>query len=74
MTVNTEVTSRQSPIRTGEVELLEFLSQRRAWEDRDRQITCSDVKALTRGIRNGLLTVMPLWLALAWWLARSTLY
>ena len=70
MTVNTEVTSRQSPIRTGEVELLEFLSQRRAWEDRDRQITCSDVKALTRGIRNGLLTVMPLWLALAWWLAR----
>jgi hypothetical protein len=70
MTVKTEVTSRQSPIRTGEVELLEFLSQRRAWEDRDREISCSDVRALVRGIRNGLLTVMPLWLALAWWLAR----
>lgn len=67
MTVDTEVTS---PIRTGEVELLEFLSRRRAWEDRGRQILCSDVRALVHGIRNGLLTVMPLWLALAWWLAK----
>jgi hypothetical protein len=25
---------------------------------------------LMRGVRNALLTVMPLWLALAWWLAR----
>jgi hypothetical protein len=70
MPVNTEVTSRQSPMRTGEVGLLEFLSQRRAWKDRDREISCSDVRALVRGIRNGLLTVMPLWLALALWLAR----
>jgi hypothetical protein len=70
MTIDTEVTSRPSPIRTGEVELLEFLSQRRAWEDRHREISCSDVRAFVRGIRNGLLTVMPLWLALALWLAR----
>ena len=70
MTVDTEVASQPSPIRTGEVELLEFLSQRRAWEDRDREILCSDVRALARGMRNGLLMVMPLWLALAWWLAK----
>jgi hypothetical protein len=70
MTVNTEDTSLQSSKRTGEVELLEFLSQSRAWEDRDREISCSDVRVLVRGIRNGLLTVMPLWLALALWLAR----
>jgi len=70
MPVNTELKSQPSTIRTGEVELLEFLSQRRAWEDRDRDVTCSDVRALVRGIRNGLLMVMPLWLALAWWLAR----
>jgi hypothetical protein len=70
MTVDTEIASQQSPIRTGEVELLEFLSQRRAWEDRDREIYCSDVRALVRGIRNGLLTLIPIWLALAWWLAR----
>jgi hypothetical protein len=31
MTVNTEDTSLQSSKRTGEVELLEFLSQSRAW-------------------------------------------
>ena len=70
MTVNKGVTSRPSPICAGEVELLEFLSQRRAWEDRDREVSCSDVRALVRGIRNGLLMVMPLWLALAWRLAR----
>jgi hypothetical protein len=70
MTVNAEVRSRQSPIRTREVELLEFLAQRRACDDRDREIACSDVRALARAIRNALLTVMPLWLALAWWLAR----
>ena len=70
MTVDTEVTSRQSPIRAGEVELLEFLSQPRAWEDRELEIYCSDVRALARGIRNGLLTLIPIWLALAWWLAR----
>jgi len=70
MTVNKEGISRQSPIRTGEVELLEFLSKRRACEDRDREIACSDAMALARGIRNALLTVTPLWLALAWWLAR----
>jgi hypothetical protein len=70
MAVSRKVRSWQSPIRTGEVELLEFLSQRRAWEDWEREITCSDVRALVRGIRNGLLTAMPLWLAFAWWLAR----
>ena len=70
MAVSNEVRSSQSPIRTGEVELLEFLSQRRAWEDWEREITCTDAKAFARGIRNGLLTAMPLWLALAWWLAK----
>jgi hypothetical protein len=70
MTVSKEVRSPQSPINTCEVELLEFLSQRRAWEDREREITCTNAKAFARGIRNGLLTATPLWLALAWWLAR----
>jgi hypothetical protein len=70
MAANTEITTQKSLIRTREVELLGFLSQRRVWEDRDREIWCSDVRALVRGIRNGLLTVVPLWLALAWWLAR----
>jgi len=63
MTVNTEGTSRKSPIRTGEVELVEFFAQRRASDDQDRETACSDARALERG-------VMPLWLALAWWLAR----
>jgi hypothetical protein len=70
MLVNTEGTLRKSPIRTGEVELLEFLEQRRACEDRDREIACSDLRALARGIRNALLTVTPLWIALVWWLTR----
>jgi hypothetical protein len=70
MTANKDSTSRQSPIRTGEVEMLEFLSQRRACDDKHREIACSDARALARGIRNALLTVMPWWLALAWWLAR----
>jgi hypothetical protein len=70
MTVNTEGTSRKSPIRTGEVELVEFFAQRRACDDRDREIACSDARALVRGVRNALLTVTPFWLALAWWLAR----
>jgi hypothetical protein len=70
MTVNTEGTSRKSPMRTGEVELLEFFAQRRACDGRDREIACSDGRALARGVRNALLTVMPSWLALAWWLAR----
>jgi hypothetical protein len=70
MTVNTEDTPRQFPKRTGEVELLEFFAQRRACDDRDREIACSDARALVRGVRNALLTMMPLWLALAWWLAR----
>ncbi len=70
MPVDTEVTSRKSPIRTGEVELLEFFAQKRACDERDREIVCSDVRALARGIRNALLAVTPLWLALALWLAR----
>ena len=70
MPVNMEVKSLKSPTRTGEVELLEFFAQRRACDDRDREIVCSDVKALARGIRNALLAVAPLWLALALWLAR----
>jgi hypothetical protein len=70
MTVTVESTSRKSPARTGAVELLEFLAQRRACDDRDREIVCSDVRALARGIRNALLAVTPFWLALALWLAR----
>jgi len=70
MLVNTKGKSRKSRIRTGEVELLEFLAQRRACDDRDREIACSGTRAFVRGVRNALLTVMPLWLALAWWLAR----
>jgi hypothetical protein len=70
MRIKTEVTSRKSPIRTREIEFLEFLGQRCACDDRDREIVCSDFKALARGIRNGLLVAMPLWLALALWLAR----
>ena len=70
MTVNTAGTSRKSPIRTGEVELVEFFAQRRACDDQDREIACSDARALVRVVRNVLVTVMPLWLALAWWLAR----
>ena len=70
MTINTEGTSRKSPIRTGEVELLEFFAQRRACDDRDRKVACSEARALARGIWNALLAVTPLWLALALWLAR----
>jgi hypothetical protein len=70
MTVNTQGPSRKSPIRTGEVELAEFSPQRRACDDQDREIACSDARALVQGVKNVLLTVMPLWLALAWWLAR----
>ena len=46
MTVNKEGISRLSPIRTAEVELLEPLAQRRASEDRDREMACSDARAL----------------------------
>ncbi len=70
MTVNVESRSRKSPTRTDKVELLKFFSQRRACDDRDPEIVCSDVRALARGIRNALLAVTPLWLALAIWLAR----
>jgi hypothetical protein len=70
MTVNTEVTSLKSPTRTGGVELLEFLAQTHACGEGDREIACSDVRALAGGIRNALLAVTPLWLALALWLAR----
>jgi hypothetical protein len=70
MPANREVTSPKSPTRTGEVKVLQFLAQTRACDDRDREIACSDVKALARGIWNALLAVAPLWLALALWLAR----
>jgi hypothetical protein len=70
MTLDTKGTLPRSRIRTGEVELLEFFAQRRACCDRDREIVCSDVRTLARGIRNALLAVLPLWLALALWLAR----
>jgi hypothetical protein len=59
MTVNTEGTSRTSPVRTGEVEPVEFSAQRRACDDQDREIACSDARALVRGVRNALLRVMP---------------
>jgi hypothetical protein len=70
MTVNSEGTSPKSLMRTGKVELLEFFAQRLACDDQDRGIACSVARALVRGARNALLNVMPLWLALAWWLAR----
>jgi len=70
MTVHVESTSRKSPTCTGEVELLEFFAQRRACDHRDREIVCSDVRALAHGIRNALLAVTPLWLALALWFVR----
>jgi hypothetical protein len=66
MLVNAEGTSRQFAIRTGEVELLEFLAQKRACDHRDREIACSNVRALARGVRNALLTVTPLWIELVW--------
>jgi len=70
MTANTDGTSPKSSTRTGEIELLEFFAQRRACDDRDREIVCSDVGALARGIKNAMLAAAPLWLALAWWLAK----
>jgi hypothetical protein len=70
MTVNTESTSRKSLIRTGEVELVEFFVQRPARDDQDHEIACSDARALVGGVRNVLLTVTPLRIALVWWLAR----
>jgi hypothetical protein len=70
MTVNVESTSQKSKTRTGEVELLAFFAQRHAYDERDREIGCSDAGALGRGIKNALLAVTPLWLALALWLAR----
>jgi len=69
MTVSVESTSRKSPTHAGAVELLEFFAQKHAYNDLDQGIACSEVRALTRGIRNALLAVTPLWLALAlWWL------
>ncbi len=70
MPVDTEGTSRKSPTPTGEVELVKFFAQRRACDDQDHEIACSDARAFVRAVRNALRTVMPLWLALAWWLAR----
>jgi hypothetical protein len=69
MPVDTEGISRESPTPTGEGER-EFFAQRRACDDLDREIVCSDVGALARGIKNALLAVAPLWLAFAWWLAK----
>jgi hypothetical protein len=70
MPVSREVTSPKSPIRTGEVELLEFFAQKRACYERDRELARSGAEELARGIRNALLAVAPLWLGLALWLAR----
>ena len=70
MTVSSEGTSRKSLMRMGNIELLEFLAQRRICDDQDRRKAYSDARAFVRGARNALLTVTPLWLALAWWLAR----
>jgi hypothetical protein len=63
MKVNTEGTSRKSLIPTGEVELVEFFTQRRTCDHQDRGMACSVARALVRGARNALLTVTPLWLA-----------
>jgi hypothetical protein len=38
MTLNTEGTPWKSPIRTGEAELVRFFAQKRACDDRDREI------------------------------------
>src|SRR5258708_36117967 len=65
MTVHTEGTSRKPLMCTGEVELLEFFARRRACDDRDRELTWSDARTLTRGIMNALLAVAALWLAVA---------
>jgi hypothetical protein len=70
MTVNTESTSRKSLISTGEVELVEFFVQRPAGDDQDHEIARSAARALVGGVRNVLLTVTPLRIALVWWLAR----
>jgi hypothetical protein len=70
MPVHMKTTSWKSPRRTGEVEILDFFAQRHACDDRDREIVCSDARALARGIRNALLAVAPLWLTLALWVAR----
>jgi hypothetical protein len=71
MTPNVETTAPKSSTQTSEVELLEFFAQKRACDDdRDREIVCSDVRALARGIRNALLAATPLWLAFALWFAR----
>jgi len=70
MPVDTEGASRKSPTPTGEVKLVELFAQRRACVDRDREIVCTDVGALARGIKNALLAAAPLWLAFAWWLAK----
>jgi hypothetical protein len=48
-----------------EIQLVEFIAQRRACDDPDPEIACSDARALVRGVRNALLTAMPLWIALA---------
>jgi hypothetical protein len=56
-------------MRTGKVELSEFLAQRRTCDEQDAENSYSDARALARGIRNAFLTVMPFWLGLAWWLA-----
>jgi len=65
-----ETVQQHSVVVDGKVELLEFFAQRRACDDQDRGMACSVAGALVRGVRNALLNVMPLWLALAWWLAR----
>ena len=70
MKVNVQSTSRESPACMGEVELLGFFAHRRACGERDREIVYSDVRALMRGIRNGLLAVTPFWLVLVLWLAK----
>ena len=57
MPVNMKITLRKSPTGTGEVELLEFFAQRRACDDRDREIVCSDARASARGIGNAWLAV-----------------
>lgn len=70
MTVHVGSTSRKSPTRRGEVDLLEFFAQKHACDEWGREIVCSDVRALARGIRYALLAVAPLWLALASWMTR----
>ena len=61
----------KSQQRRGDLELLELLNREREWETKARLPWTDGRKHFTRGIRNGLLIVTPIWLAfgriMGWW-------